>query len=71
MKKPLICISVLFVLCCCSAASCLPQQQSAALYATELEACAVQSSTCLGYVMCRQRVTAQHGRPIYNGKCAP
>ena len=42
----------------------------AGLYATELEACAVQSSTCPGYVMCRQRVAAAHGR-TYSGRCVP
>jgi len=42
----------------------------AATYAAELEACAVQSSTCPGYVACRSRVAAAHGRS-YSGRCVP
>lgn len=41
----------------------------ASVYAAELEAC-VQSSTCPGYVACRKRVAASHGR-AYNGRCVP
>lgn len=42
----------------------------ASAYAAELEACAVQSSTCPGYVACRSRVAAAHGR-TYTGRCVP
>lgn len=47
-----------------------PASVEAATYGAELEACALQSSTCPGYVMCRQRVAASHGR-TYNGRCVP
>lgn len=50
-----------------------PRAQTAAevtAYAAELEACAVQSSTCEGYVACRSRVAAAHGR-TYAGRCVP
>lgn len=52
---------------------CTPRAQTAAevaAYGAELEACAVQSSTCPGYVACRQRVAAAHGR-AYSGRCVP
>lgn len=42
----------------------------ASVYAAELESCAVQSSTCPGYVACRKRVAASHGR-TYSGRCVP
>jgi hypothetical protein len=42
----------------------------ASVYAAELEACAVQASTCPGYVACRSRVAAAHGR-TYAGRCVP
>lgn len=47
-----------------------PATVEAATYGAELEACALQSSTCPGYVMCRQRVAASHGR-TYSGRCVP
>ena len=52
---------------------CTPRAQTAAevaAYGAELEACAVQASTCPGYVACRQRVAAAHGR-AYSGRCVP
>ena len=54
-------------------AGCTPRAQTAAevaAYGAELEACAVQASTCPGYVACRQRVAAAHGR-AYSGRCVP
>ena len=54
-------------------AGCTPRAQTAAevaAYGAELEACAVQASTCPGYVACRQRVAAAHGR-TYSGRCVP
>ena len=39
-------------------------------YALELEKCELLASTCLGYVACRQRVAAAHGR-AYSGRCVP
>ena len=54
-------------------AGCTPRAQTAAevaAYGAELEACALQSSTCAGYVACRQRVAAAHGR-AYSGRCVP
>ena len=50
-----------------------PRAQTAAevtAYAAELEACAVQSWTCEGYVACRSRVAAAYGR-AYRGRCVP
>lgn len=52
---------------------CTPRAQTAAevaAYGAELEACAVQSSTCPGYVACRQRAAARYGR-AYSGRCVP
>lgn len=52
---------------------CTPRAQTAveaSVYAAELEACAVQASTCPGYVACRKRVAASYGR-AYNGRCVP
>lgn len=54
-------------------AGCTPRAQTAAevaAYGAELEACAVQASTCPGYVACRQRVATAHGR-TYSGRCVP
>ena len=54
-------------------AGCTPRPQPSAevaAYGAELEACAVQASTCPGYVACRQRVAAAHGR-AYSGRCVP
>lgn len=54
-------------------AGCTPRAQTAAevaAYGAALEACAVQASTCPGYVACRQRVAAAHGR-AYSGRCVP
>ncbi len=54
-------------------AGCTPRAQTAAevaAYGAELEACAAQASTCPGYVACRQRVAAAHGR-TYAGRCVP
>jgi hypothetical protein len=54
-------------------AGCTPRAQTAAevaAYGAELEACAVQASTCPGYVACRQRAAARYGR-AYSGRCAP
>ena len=47
-----------------------PATAEVAAYGAELEACAVQSSTCPGYVACRQRVAARYGR-AYSGRCVP
>lgn len=47
-----------------------PATVEAATYGAELEACALQSSTCEGYVACRKRVAASHGR-TYDGRCVP
>ena len=47
-----------------------PATVEAATYGAELEACALQSSTCAGYVACRQRVAARYGR-AYSGRCVP
>lgn len=54
-------------------AGCAPRAQTAAevaAYGAELEACAVQASTCPGYVACRQRAAARYGR-AYSGRCVP
>lgn len=47
-----------------------PAAVEASAYGAELEACALQSSTCAGYVACRKRVAESHGR-TYNGRCVP
>ena len=39
-------------------------------YKAELAACELQASTCVGYVACRKRAAAGHGR-TYNGRCVP
>lgn len=40
----------------------------ASRYAAELAACEASVSTCPGYLACRQRVAASHGR-TYQGRC--
>jgi hypothetical protein len=47
-----------------------PAAIEASAYGAELEACALQSSTCPGYVACRKRVAESHGRK-YDGRCVP
>ncbi len=41
-----------------------------AAYRAELADCRERSSTCEGYVLCRRRVEAAHGR-TYAGRCVP
>lgn len=41
-----------------------------AAYRAELAECRERSSTCEGYVACRRRVEAAHGR-TYAGRCVP
>ena len=41
-----------------------------AAYASQLEACAVYSTTCEAYVECRVKVAKSHGR-AYAGRCLP
>ena len=69
MKAILLTFCLLFMLGCARP----PKPETAieaSVYAAELEACVVQSSTCPGYILCRQRVAAAHGR-AYSGRCVP
>lgn len=69
MKAILLTFCLLFMLGCARP----PKPETAieaATYGAELEACAVHSSTCEGYVACRTRVATSHGR-AYSARCVP
>lgn len=46
----------------------VPIALEAETYRRELAECRERSSTCAGYVLCRSRVEAAHGRS-YSGRC--
>ena len=52
----------------CATPPALDPAIEAASYRQDLERCRLRSSTCAGYVLCRQRVEAAHGR-TYAGRC--
>jgi hypothetical protein len=47
----------------------VPLAEEGKEYNAELRACTKNNATCPGYVACRARVEAAHGR-TYNGRCA-
>ena len=53
---------------CARAAPAVPIAIEAEAYRSELVACREKSSTCAGYVLCRSRVEAAHGR-TWAGRC--
>ena len=55
---------------CAPAQPAVPIGIEGAAYRAELADCRERSSTCEGYVLCRRRVEAAHGR-TYAGRCVP
>ena len=55
---------------CAPAEPAVPIGIEGAAYRAELADCRERSSTCEGYVLCRRRVEAAHGR-TYAGRCVP
>lgn len=55
---------------CAPAEPAVPIGIEGAAYREELAECRERSSTCPGYVACRARVDAAHGR-TYAGRCVP
>lgn len=55
---------------CAAVEPAVPIGIEGAVYRSELAECRERSSTCEGYVLCRRRVEAAHGR-TYAGRCVP
>lgn len=55
---------------CAAAEPAVPVGIEGAAFRAELAECRERSSTCPGYVACRARVEAAHGR-TYRGRCEP
>jgi hypothetical protein len=54
----------------CTPEAAVPVGIEGAAFRAELAECRERSSTCPGYVACRTRVEAAHGR-TYRGRCEP
>ena len=65
-----VCIIGWLVAGCAPAEPAVPIGIEGAAYRAELADCRERSSTCEGYVLCRRRVEAAHGR-TYAGRCVP
>lgn len=55
---------------CAAVEPAVPVGVEGAAFRAELAECRERSSTCEGYVACRTRVEAAHGR-TYRGRCEP